>query len=521
MHRLPAYCLTVLLLGFPAAAPAALADPLASPAASLTELRQQLDAFIKHPRFSGATWGVKVASLATGRTVYEHDPTRLLTPASNTKLFVAALALDQLGGDFRIVTPLLATNSANASGVLAGDLVVSGRGDPSWKAQPRTGDFWLTFDRFITVLRAAGVRHVTGDLVADTTFLRMPRHGAGWVIDDLAEYYGAEISALTLEENYADLRVQPAETPGEPAVFELLQPHTGLQIRNHTVTVAAGATRTLHRRRELAGPVVHLFGELPLGSEPELLAVTVPQPAAWFARALREALARAGIEIAGTVRTVGWPEPPPAAATVQLGEVASPPLRELIRRLMKPSQNLETDLLFALLGEQARTAATPAWRTSEQCAVNALQAFLRDHLLPADEVKFEEGSGLSRNNLTTANATVALLTFMHHHRAAAAFRDSLPIAGVDGTIRRRMKATAAEGNVRAKTGTLRWANSLSGYVTSAAGEPLVFSVMLNRHAAPAGRSGRDEIDAIAVALAGFTGETAIGSASPPSQAKTN
>ena len=139
--------------------------------------------------------------------------------------------------------------------------------------------------------------------------------------------------------------------------------------------------------------------------------------------------------------------------------------------------------------------------------MGALRDFLQRSGLPADEVRFDEGSGLSRNNLTSANATLALLTFMAKHREADAFLASLPIAGVDGTLRRRLRGTAAEGNVRAKTGTLRWANSLSGYVTSEAGERLAFSVMLNRSIVPPGRFGRDDVDAIALMLARFSGRS--------------
>lgn len=174
---------------------------------------------------------------------------------------------------------------------------------------------------------------------------------------------------------------------------------------------------------------------------------------------------------------------------------------------MKPSQNLETDLIFAHVGEAARAPDAAVWRTSEQSALMALREFLRRNALVADDVRFDEGSALSRNNLTSANATVALLTFMSQHREAKSFYDSLPIGGVDGTLRRRMQGTAAEGNVRAKTGTLRWANALSGYVTSAAGERLVFSVMLNRRVVPADRSGRDDVDAIAVMLAQLDGRS--------------
>jgi D-alanyl-D-alanine carboxypeptidase/D-alanyl-D-alanine-endopeptidase (penicillin-binding protein 4) len=235
--------------------------------------------------------------------------------------------------------------------------------------------------------------------------------------------------------------------------------------------------------------------------------VPVPRPAQWFAAALKEALARRGIRVDGAARSVRWPELPAVPTNgIVLGEVSSPPLRELVKAFMKPSQNLEADLIFAHVGELNRTGETPAWRTSEQLAVAALENFLRTNELPASDVHFDEGSGLSRNNLTTANATLALLKFMAAQRSADDFLNSLPLAGVDGTLRSRMKGTPAENNARAKTGTLRWANSLSGHVKSAAGERLVFSLILNRKA-PSVRTNRDELDAVVVLLARFEGRS--------------
>jgi D-alanyl-D-alanine carboxypeptidase/D-alanyl-D-alanine-endopeptidase (penicillin-binding protein 4) len=346
------------------------------------------------------------------------------------------------------------------------------------------------------------VRRITGDVVADTTFFRGPAHGSSWTVDDLNDDYGAEISALTLEQNFADLRIAPAGVAGQPAVLELLQPRTGLVLRNLAATVSAGVTRSIQVRRILGENTVYVLGELPVGGPEEISDVTVPHPARWFAASLQEALLRAGIRVDGAARTVNWPEPSPiGSGTVKVGEIVSPPLRDLVAGFMKPSQNLETDLIFAHVGESTRPAGAPGWRTSEQLAVTALGEFLRRGGLPADEVRFDEGSGLSRNNLASANATVALLAFMANHAEATAFRAALPVAGVDGTIRSRMRGTAAEGNVRAKTGTLRWANGLSGYVTTAAGEALAFSVLLNRSVTPPGVFARDDLDAIAVLLA--------------------
>lgn len=487
---------------------AAQAEPTPAPTAvkSAEELRARLEAHVTQPRFAEALWGVKVVSLDSGKTLYEHRPNRLLSPASNCKLYTGALALDRLGGDYRIRTPILATAKPEADGTLRGDLVISGRGDTSWKARTTKKEFWTTFDPFIAALEKAGVKRITGDLVADATWFHGLPNGSGWTADDLNDYYGAEISAITLEENYAELRITPAATEGEPCTLAMVLPATGLVLDNRTKTIAKGGKRRIETIRIFGENVVHVFGELPAGDKEELADITVPRPAQWFANALKEALARKGIRVDGAARSLRWPDAP-ATAPVKLAEIASPPLRELVAAFMKPSQNLETDMIFAHLGETFRAPDAPASRTSEESAVLLLRDFLKKNNLPADEVRFEEGSGLSRNNLVSANATVALLKFMTTHREAKAFEASLPIAGVDGTIRKRMKGTPAENNVHAKTGSLRYANSLSGYVTTAAGEKLVFSFMLNRNTgpAPAGRGVRDELDDPAVLLAGMTG----------------
>ena len=471
------------------------------------ELQAWLEAHVTQPRFHGALWGVKIVSLATGLSWFEHHADRLMSPASNSKLYTGALALDQLGGDYRIRTPVLATAVPDASGEIKGDVIVSGRGDPSWKTRGGSKNFWDAFEPVVAVLEKAGVRRVIGDVVADATWFHALPNGAGWTADDLNDSYGAELSAVTLEQNYAQVRVTPAGRVGQPCEVVLLQPHTGLVLDNRVGTIVAGGSRRIVAQRVIGEATVHLMGELPIEGNPEVVDVTVPRPADWFAEGLKSALARRGIRVDGRARSVRWPDAPAARATsVTLGEVISPPMRELVAAFMKPSQNLETDLIFGHIGELRRTADLPTWRSTEELAVSALRAFLQRSGLPADEVRFEEGSGLSRNNLTTANATVALLSFMAKHRAADAFHASLPVAGVDGTLRGRMKGTAAEGNVRAKTGTLRYANSLSGFVTTAAGERLVFSLMLNRNSQqPPNRNVREELDDVAVLLAGFGG----------------
>jgi hypothetical protein len=135
------------------------------PVTTLTELQAALEAQVSQPKFLGALWSVKVVSLDPGRTLYEHAPTRRMSPASNSKLYVGALALDALGGDFRIRTPLLGSVAVNAAGELLGDLIVSGRGDPSWDPRRAKQEFMAAFEPCIAVLKKAGVRRIAGDVV--------------------------------------------------------------------------------------------------------------------------------------------------------------------------------------------------------------------------------------------------------------------------------------------------------------------------------------------------------------------
>ncbi len=482
------------------------------PATTLEELQRRLAAHVSQPRFDAGTFGVKVVSLDSGKTVFEHDAAKLFSPASNCKLYTVALALDQLGGDYRIKTSLYATAKPNRFGTLKGDLIVYGRGDPCINGRLHSNDIFQALEPLVAALTNAGVKRITGDLVGDESFFHGPPYGSGWDCDDLQFYYGAEISALSINDNLLTLAAYPGAKIGLPCQLSL-SPVTGyLVLSNRTETIAAGGKRDLQCYRPLGENVVFVSGQWPSNDVPHHDYLTVHRPAGLFMALFQEALARHGIKVSGRLRTMNWLDrqarPLDVGKLLELGSVASLPLRELAREINKPSQNLYTDLLLAHLGALAQ--ATNRWskKTSEEAGVEQLDGFLARAGLRPGDVQFEEGSGLSRNNLATPDASVALLKFMSRHPQAAAFRDSLPIAGVDGSLKSRMHNTAAAGKVHAKTGTLRWANSLSGYVTTAAGESLAFSIMLNRFLpVEGGASAREVIDFIPVELAGFLGRS--------------
>jgi D-alanyl-D-alanine carboxypeptidase/D-alanyl-D-alanine-endopeptidase (penicillin-binding protein 4) len=201
-------------------------------------------------------------------------------------------------------------------------------------------------------------------------------------------------------------------------------------------------------------------------------------------------------------------EAPTLPAPIEIASLQSPPFSVVAAHTLKPSQNQYTELILRTLGRTQPPPVSENGRTrdDEDSGLEIVRNFLRQAGIGDNDVALNDGSGLSRNDLISANTTVALLTFMTKHKYFAQFRDALPIAGVDGTLRTRMRGTPAEGNVRAKTGSLSSVASLSGYVTTAGGEHLVFSMMLNNYP-DASAVRRDSIDAIAVLLASFSGKT--------------
>lgn len=476
---------------------------------TLPELQQKISTLLAQPRFVGAIWGIKIISLDTDQTLFEFHPHRLMSPASNCKLFTGALALDKFGGDYKISTPIYSTAKVNKRGTIHGNLVIVGHGDATWNPRRFGTNFWDIFQPFVSALKKAGVRRVTGNLIADATYFHGEPTISSLTIDDFQNGECPYISALTINDGWAQARVTPGANVGSPCQITMLQPDANLVFSNLVVTVSSNSVHHIEYYIPYGGKVIYVFGQLPLGSDGERLDIPDLEPAKWFGRALKDALARNGIKISGKVCAVIWPQKAawnPATA-VKIGEVQSPSLRDVVKLYMKPSENFENDMLLACVGESTRTTNTPPWRTSEELGLATMHHFLEANDLPSDEVHFNEGSGLSDDNMTTANAFVALLEFMWRSHSAQDFIHALPIAGIDGTLRHRMRGTSAEGNVRAKTGSLWWSRTLSGYVTSAAGEHLAFSLLLNRYLPPRGHGSREDLDAIAEMLANFSGRS--------------
>lgn len=491
---------------------------------TLAELQTRISDIIAKPELASAIVGVKVVSLDNGRIVFEENAAKLLRPASNMKIYTVAAALDRLTPDYRFSTSVFAASKPDSSGVIHGDLRVYGRGDPSIAARFNNGDYFKGIDDLASRIVAAGVKRVEGDLVGDETYFVGPKYGSGWEWEDLTWYYGAEVTPLTINDNALDLFVKPGPAVGQPALITTGPPDPLLTIINRVTTSAKGVRREIAIHRGLNENTITITGSIPLEDRGYTGAVGISHPALLFVYLLRNSLAQKGVVITGKSRTTGEVALPTLTASIpanvsvpsvqsavqtEIANLQSPPFTLIAAHTLKPSQNLYTELILRTLGKLTPppAAATTSIfnQTSEQLGLEAVKSFLKTTGIRPESLVLDDGSGLSRGDMITAEATVQLLTFMSRHRYGSVFRDALPIAGVDGTLRNRLRGTPAENNLRAKTGSLSSAASLAGYVTTAAGERLAFSIMVNNY--PREVDPRAAcIDPIAILLASFNGK---------------
>ncbi|MDQ6632976.1 MAG: D-alanyl-D-alanine carboxypeptidase/D-alanyl-D-alanine-endopeptidase [Verrucomicrobiota bacterium] len=467
---------------------------------TLAEFQTRLQKIVAQPRFAAAALGIKVESLDTGKIIFEHNADKLLKPASNAKMYTGALALDRLGPNYKIKTSFYATAKPDSSGTIEGDLIVYGRGDPSLSARFHHENYEAALQQLADALISAGVKKINGNLIGDESFFKGAPFGEGWSWDDLQFYYGAEASALSLQDNVVDLVFKPGEKIGAACKIIMKPETTFLVFSNRTQTLARGGKSAIEIYRPVGENIIYVSGNVALNNSVSD-AVSVHNPALWFVTMLKETLAKRGVALTGEVHAKNWLDrevaPLDFGKMVEVAFVESKPMSELVKGMMKPSQNLYAHLLLLQVGEKTR-AVNSKTQTSAEAGLLEMKKFLSEAGIKKGDVLLEEGSGLSRGALLKPSASVSLLKYMRKHRDAEIFYNALPIAGVDGTLKNRFKGTAAEKNIHAKTGTIRYVNSISGYVTSAAKEHLVFSIMFNNYN---GADGREQSDAIAAMLA--------------------
>jgi len=454
-------------------------------------LRADIIAETQKPGVSRASWGIVVDSLDRHDRLVDLNAGVLFVPASIAKLVSVATAAEAVGWDYRFETSLLTTGSVS-QGRLFGDLVIVGSGDPSIGG--RGGG---ELSAFVAGVKAAGFERIEGRIVGDDDALEEPRPQLSWAWDDLGYTTGAIFGALNLAENRTIATVAPGPASGAPAGISLDSRADARPIVNRAVTGPSGSPSLVWPEQRPGESALTIAGSIPLGTQPIQLGISTGNPTLWFASVLRKWLIEEGIVVTGDAVDIDDLTPPPDRTdAMTLFTYRSPTLAEIARPLLKDSINLYGEAFMRLNADKG------AFPTND-AALEGLQKRLRAWGIPDGSYQLVDGSGLSRRDAISPEAIMTVLQRMSVSSGTSPFVAALPIAGVDGSLAGRMKGTAAEGNVRAKTGTMSNIRSLAGYVTTRSREHLAFVVVINNFEG-SGAEANQAIDAIAVRLAEFS-----------------
>ncbi|MDJ0615818.1 MAG: D-alanyl-D-alanine carboxypeptidase/D-alanyl-D-alanine-endopeptidase [Calothrix sp. MO_192.B10] len=439
-----------------------------------SQLSAAVDAVVNRPGFNRVRWGILVTNQDGNQTLYNRNGQKYFVPASNTKVLTTAAALQALGANFRIRTSVY----QDGEGILR----VVGRGDPSLKD--------AQLQSLAKQLRQRGIRQIK-QLIADDSYFQGDGIHPSWMWEDVQYYYGAPVNSLILNENAAILRIFP-QTVGQPlkVKWDELTEAYRWRVENNSVTLPKGERGFVEVTRDLKGPVLRINGQLGVDSRPDITAIAVFDPIEHFMRHFRLNLAKEGISVTRVFSAAG------SKNERELAAVESPPLSELLVETNVNSNNLFAEALLRALASKS-TQKNP--KNTANVGLAVLKTTLNQLRVNPQSYQIVDGSGLSRKNLISPEALVQTLQGMAKSPQAKVFRASLPVAGVSGTLRNRMKGTPAEGIVRAKTGTLSGVVTLSGYVNPPQYSPVNFSIMVNQTGQPS-RTIRKAVDEIVVLL---------------------
>lgn len=525
------------LCGLASAQTAPATPPSGLPPVSLPA---QIESLVSDPSVSRAHWGIMVTNL-DGAPIFALNEAQFFQPASNAKLFTTAAALALLGPDKTVETQVVGTLKGST---VTGDLALIGAADanlsgrqlpyvspgsrPAAETPSAPPDPLRYLEDMAGQVAAKGVTQIDGDVVGYDTLFPWEPYPSDWSIDDMVWGYGAPVSALTINDNQIKVTITPAAAPGHPATVQLLPDTPYYTIDLNVRTTPAKTGGQVQFERAPGSKVLRIYGSIAAGSPPYSEEVAIQDPAEYAAIALKAMLEARGISVKGAARAMhwsdfddprgflsqtrqpidagqtsgsqavmcavpNWPQARRAGDTV-LATHQSVPLVEDVTATNKVSQNLHAELFLHRLG-----LAFTCYGTAAQGA-RVVRQFLTANagIDPADFVLYD-GSGLSGHDLVTPRAIAQLLHFATTQPWFAAWKASFPVGGEDGTLGGRFAKPPLKDHIFAKTGTLGEARALSGFLDTASGRTVIFSVMVTDHM-PGSPADRDTMDKIIAAI---------------------
>ncbi|MBN1637679.1 MAG: D-alanyl-D-alanine carboxypeptidase/D-alanyl-D-alanine-endopeptidase [Ignavibacteriales bacterium] len=444
----------------------------------INKLRKQLDFTFSDPNFSDAFFGVLVQSLETGEIIYDINIHKLFIPASNIKLFTTASALLLLGSDYSYQTDIF-YDGYIMNNTLIGDVIVRGSGDPTLSDRFYRGSITKIFEDWADSLIKYGINNIDGNIIGDDNCFDDVGYGKGWVFEYENSWYSAPSGALCFNDNTIRVVIKPTVI-NTPAIFTIEPIADYLPIINKVITVDSKAEEKIQIYRDRISNIVTIYGTVRENTDSLVEHIPIMNPTNFFVSVLKNVFEKKGIYISGYANDIDFEDKIYSYdEMVLLFSHLSNPLKEIISETNKNSNNFYSEQILRTLGWEIHNFG------SLENGIKACEYVFEIMAINPENLYFTDGSGLSRLNLVTPRQIVTLLSFMYKSDEFKSFYESLPIAGFDGGLAYRMKGTRAEKNVRAKPGYLTGVVALSGYLNTANGEPLVFSIIINNYLLPA------------------------------------
>ncbi len=461
---------------------------------TVQEFWSQMDDIFNDPNFSNANWGVVIQSLETGEYLYKRNENKLFIPASNLKLFTSAAALILLGGDFRFETNIFLNGTVDGS-ILIGDLVVQADGDPAISGRFYNNDMFRVYKNWADSLLENGIDEITGNIIGDDNHFDNIGLGDGWAWNYESYWYAAPSGAISFNDNVVDIIVSVDKESLIPQLK--ISPNTKYVIVINDVTsVPNDSITAIDVHRERGTNVVTVSGTIKQNDSVKTF-VTVNNPTQYSMVTLKDVLINKGVEVDGYPIDVDDINTTLNYESMQLLTTHySPQLREILKVVNKNSNNFYAEQLLKAIGLNVENYGTA------QNGIKGVLSVLPEMGINPESIIMEDGSGLSPNNYVTPRQIVNLLTYMYKSSHFIDFFNSLPIAGIDGTLGKRMSNNLAKGKLRAKTGYLSNVRSLSGYAFTMDDEPIAFSIIVNNFNVPV-KLAENLQDLVCLRLAGL------------------
>jgi D-alanyl-D-alanine carboxypeptidase/D-alanyl-D-alanine-endopeptidase (penicillin-binding protein 4) len=443
---------------------------------TVQEFWNQLDGIFNDPNFSNATWGVIIQSLENGEYLYKRNENKLFIPASDLKIITTAAGLILLGPDYRFKTNVLINGKMDGS-TLDGDLIIQGRGDPAISGRFYNGDKFKVYNDWADSLSNYGIDEIDGNLIGDDNSFDNLGMGKGWAWNAASYWYSAPSGAVSFNDNVVDIIVKATQKFNYASISII--PNTNYVVTtNNVMTVPADSSTSIDVYRQSGTNLVNVFGTIREDDSTKTYA-TVSNPTQYSMVVLKKILGKNNIAVKGFPMDIDFVQKKLNEQKLKkLFTYYSPNLKEIIKVINKNSENFYSEQLLKTIGLEEEGFG------SADNGVKAEKSVLQKMGILPDKINIVDGSGLSRLNLVSPAQILKVLAYMFRNKNFIPFYNSLPIAGVDGTLGLRMKGTRADGNLRAKTGTHFGVSSISGYVYTADNEPVAFSIIVNNYTIP-------------------------------------